>query len=397
MSHWDVCVVGGCGHVGLPLSIAFASANRRVAVYDINREAVRKVQQGKMPFMEKGAQPLLRSALRAGTLHVSEDKSVIRRSRALVIVIGTPVDEHMSPNLLMVRNALDDILTELRDGQLLILRSTVYPGTTQMVDRFLRSHGRRLDVAFCPERVAEGNALKEYRELPQIVSGASARSLRRARALFSCISKHLVETTVSEAELAKLFTNAWRYIRFAAANQFFTLANDCGVDFFKVHEAMTHLYPRARDFALPGFAAGPCLLKDTMQLAAFSGHHFFLGHSAMLVNEGLPDYVVRKLKEKTDLSRKTVGILGMAFKAENDDLRDSLSVKLKKLLDYECRRVLCSDEYIRDPTYVAAEKLVASCDVVIVAAPHARYKTLRRRDALWVDVWNLSGRGGVLL
>jgi UDP-N-acetyl-D-mannosaminuronic acid dehydrogenase len=202
-----------------------------------------------------------------------------------------------------------------------------------------------------------------------------------------------VRTTPEEAELAKLFTNTWRYIKFAAANQLYTIANDFGVDFERVRAAITHDYPRAADMPGAGFAAGPCLFKDTMQLAAFNNNQFTLGHASMLVNEGLPLYLVSRLERRHDLSTMTVGILGMAFKAESDDVRSSLAYKLKRILRSKTREVLCADPYVRtDDALVPEDELVRRADLVIIGAPHRRYATLALSQPV-VDVWNVRKRG----
>ena len=144
-----------------------------------------------------------------------------------------------------------------------------------------------------------------------------------------------VPTTAAEAEFAKLYTNAWRYMKFAVANQFFMIAHAAGQDYGRILDAIRQDYPRATDLPGPGFAAGPCLLKDTMQLAAFTPDHFPMGQSARQINEGLPAYLVAAMERRYgDLTGRRVGILGMAFKGESDDPRDSLSYKLRKLLGW---------------------------------------------------------------
>ncbi len=211
----------------------------------------------------------------------------------------------------------------------------------------LRRLNRDVLLAFCPERIAEGNAVEELIKLPQIVSGFEPEAVAAASQLFGLIAPELIELTPPEAELAKLFTNAWRYANFAVSNQFYMLAESRGLNSYRIHDAVTRNYPRMRSFAKAGFAAGPCLLKDTLQLAAFSQNNFFLGHAAMLINEGLPMFLVEQLRPR-DLASKRVAILGMAFKAESDDQRDSLSYKLKKLLEVEALEVLCTDPYVPD-------------------------------------------------
>jgi UDP-N-acetyl-D-mannosaminuronic acid dehydrogenase len=199
-----------------------------------------------------------------------------------------------------------------------------------------------------------------------------------------------------EAELSKLFTNVWRYIKFAAANQFYMIANSYGLDFYNIYRAMTHNYERAKDFPRPGLAAGPCLFKDAMQLGAFNDGDFYLGHSAMLINEGLPNYMVKRLKQKHDLSRMTVGILGMAFKAGSDDIRESLSYKLKKILELEAFQVLCTDPYVDDDRLLPLEEVIEKSDVIVIATPHHEYSNIDMRDKIVADVWNVTGNGGII-
>jgi UDP-N-acetyl-D-mannosaminuronic acid dehydrogenase len=250
-----------------------------------------------------------------------------------------------------------------------------------------------VEVSFCPERIAEGKAMEELFTLPQIVSGRTHEVRARAAKLFSHLTPTIVELEPEEAELAKLFTNTWRYIKFAAANQFYVMANDHGLDFERIRHAITHDYPRAADMPGAGFAAGPCLLKDTMQLAAFADNSFVLGHAAMLVNEGLPLYLVSHLEKKVDLASSTVGVLGMAFKGESDDVRSSLSYKLRRILEFRAGRVLCTDPYVTtDPTLLPFEAVAAESDLLIIAAPHQVYREMDV-DVPVVDVWNLLNRG----
>jgi len=391
-----VAVVGGCGHVGLPLGLLFAGSGKQVTLIDINEAAVARVNRGEMPFLEAGAPQLLAKVLSEKRLRATTDARELTRAQAVVLVTGTPVDEHLNPDTATLDLVIGTFEPHLRAEQLLVMRSTVYPGTTERVARHLQQRLPGIDVAFCPERIAQGHALEESSRLPQIISGTTPRAAQRARDLFHGLADSMLELSPTEAELAKLFTNAWRYLSFAASNQFYTMANDLGLDFYRIYKAMVQDYPRMSGFAPPGFAAGPCLFKDTMQLAAFSNNSFFLGHAAMLVNEGLPNYLVRCLKRRLDLSKQTVGILGMAFKADNDDPRESLSYKLRKMLSLEAAGVLCSDPFIKDPSFVAAEDLVARCDLILLGTPHSAYRKLDLGGKPAVDIWNLWGRGGIV-
>ncbi len=393
---YDVVVIGGCGHVGLPLSIASAERGARVVIHDTDEAAVALVNRGGMPFDEPGALEPLRAALAAGRLRVSTDPAVSRLADVVVVVIGTPIDEHLNPDPHAIPRALDASAPYLRDGQLLILRSTVYPGVTRLVEQDLAAAGLEVDVAFCPERIAEGRAMTELFSLPQIVGARTPRAAERAAAFFRRLTDRIVLLSPEEAELAKLFTNSWRYVKFAATNQFYMIANSQGLDYERIRSAVAEDYPRAADLPRAGFAAGPCLFKDTMQLAAFNDNQFWLGHAAMLVNEGLPLYVVSRLERRYELATMTVGILGMAFKAGSDDIRSSLSYKLRRILTFRARRVLCADPYVtRDVSLLPLEKVLAESDLLVVAAPHPEYARLET-DKPVADVWNVLG-GGVLV
>lgn len=394
----DVVVIGGAGHVGLPLAIALADRGSRTVIYDVSERAVATVNGGSVPFSEPGAEPVLRRVLENGMLTATTDPASVSTAKNVVVVIGTPVDEHLNPDPNAIPKALSACAEYFRDGQLLILRSTVYPGVTALVERMIADLGRDIPVAFCPERIAEHKAMEELFSLPQIVSSRSAEGRERAAALFGTLTEKIVHLEPEEAELAKLFTNTWRYIKFAAANQFYMMANDRGLDFERIRKGLTEDYPRAQDMPGAGFAAGPCLFKDTMQLAAFSNNQFSLGHSAMLVNEGLPLYVVSRLEERFDLETLTVGILGMAFKAGSDDIRSSLSYKLRRVLKFKAKAVLSTDPHVSedvDDTLLPLEDVLAKADVLIIATPHAEYRDLRT-DKPVADVWNLLGHGVVV-
>jgi UDP-N-acetyl-D-mannosaminuronic acid dehydrogenase len=354
------------------------------------------VNSGTMPFAEPGAAPLLASVIEAGNLEASTDPAIVRSGEHVIVVIGTPVGENLEPDQSAIPNALQSCAPYFVAGQLLILRSTVYPGVTARVEKVVAGLGVEIDVAFCPERIAEGKAMTELFELPQIVSSRGARGLDRASRLFRRLTPTLVPMTPEEAELAKLFTNVWRYIKFATANQLYMMANDRGLDFERIRQGLALDYPRAADMPGAGFAAGPCLFKDTMQLAAFNNNNFALGHTAMAINEGLPLYLVARLEQRFDLGSMTVGILGMAFKGGSDDVRSSLSYKLKRLLAFKADRVLCTDPYVTtDPDLRPLAEVMAEADLLIIAAPHPEYAALETGKPV-ADIWNVLGKGVVV-
>jgi UDP-N-acetyl-D-mannosaminuronic acid dehydrogenase len=382
-----IVIIGGCGHVGLPLGIVFANCGLDVVLLDRDQAKIDTVNAGQMPFMETNALEQLERVV-GKKLIATADSSCLRDSDAAIAVLGTPVDEHLNPTVTDLYHSIDEVIARMPENALLVLRSTVYPGVTKLVYERLQGSGRKLLLSFCPERIAEGKAMEEIRTLPQIISAFDPVSLTRARELFSIINEDLVELSPLEAELAKLFSNSWRYMNFAISNQFYMLAETYGLDYQRIYNAVTHRYPRMRSFAKAGFAAGPCLLKDTLQLSAFSGNNFFLGHAAMLVNEGLPNFIVGQLRQQRNLRDKVVAVLGMAFKSESDDKRESLSYKLRKLLMVEAKEVLCTDPYVPDPKLIPLEDAIQRAEVIILGAPHAAYRDLHfSEEKVVVDVW----------
>lgn len=390
MKQLDVVIIGGLGHVGLPLGISFANKGLKVCLYDVNVERGEEVKKGIMPFIEYDAEPILKKVLSNGSLTISSDVKNISKAHYVVIAIGTPVDEYLNPATRAFLEGIAGFKPYLDTSQTLIIRSTVYPNTCQQILKLLGEE-KQWRIAYCPERIVQGYAIRELVELPQIVSGLTEEAYDDAAKLFSTLSPKIIPTSVNEAELAKLFSNAWRYIQFAVTNQFHMISHNFKIDYSRVRKAMTDGYGRAASLPTPGFTAGPCLLKDTMQLSAFSGNEFILGHAAMMINEGLPNFIVRDLERHFDLSQKKVGILGMAFKADIDDIRDSLSYKLRKILKFHGAQVFCSDECVKNSDLMTKEAVIDACEILIVAVPHAAYKGLTIPETKHlVDLWEVT-------
>jgi UDP-N-acetyl-D-mannosaminuronic acid dehydrogenase len=387
--EYDVCVVGGGGHVGAPLSIVLASMGFRTLIYDIDPAALEVIKAGRLPFLEEGGEEMLREVLPTKRLGFTSDPSGIRNAPNLILTIGTPIDEFHNPVRSVVTDCVRELFPYLDGTRLIILRSTVSPGTTEELDRFLKRNGKDIALAFCPERVVQGNAIKEIQTMAQIVSGTSPEAEEMAAELFQKIASKIVRMRPMEAEFTKLICNTYRYIQFAATNQFYMLVESAGCDYSAVVKGVKDEYPRMRDFPGPGFAAGPCLHKDTLQIAAFADSQFELGHAAIHVNEGLPAYLVSRLTRNYPLDRMVVGLLGMAFKAESDDIRSSLSYKLKKLLKHAAREVLCTDPYVlNDKSLLPLEEVLRRSELLVIATPHRRYAEIET-DKPVIDIWNL--------
>jgi UDP-N-acetyl-D-mannosaminuronic acid dehydrogenase len=377
----DVVVVGGCGHVGLPLAIALASRGAVVAALDVNVAAVAAVGAGELPFREPGAELPLRQALAAGTLTVGAEAGVISTAEHVIVAVDGDIE-----------TALAGLGGRLRSGQLLVLRATVPPGSTARAEKLVADLGLEVAVAYCPERIAEGHALTELFELPQIAASHSPAALERAASLFRLLTPVIVPMVPEEAELAKLFANAWRYVTFATANQMYAIANDAGLDYERIRQGLVLNYQRGAHLPRAGFAAGPCLRKDTGWLTEVSAG-FSIGQEAITANEGLADYLVARLEQQYWLADMCVGILGMAFKAGSDDIRGSLSYRLKRLLNGRGATVLCTDPLVRtDPDLVPLADVLACADLLIVATPHPEYQRLPAGLPV-ADVWGLTGQG----
>jgi len=320
---------------------------------------------------------------------ITTDAGEVAYAKDVVITIGTPVDEFQNPELGVMRQMIDQLIPHIDNDQLIVLRSTVYPGTTDWMARYMKdTYNRTPLLSFCPERVVQGKAIEEVQSLPQIISGTSPEAAQAAGNLFKIIVSELVYLEPMEAEFAKLYNNAWRYIQFAVANQFYMMTEAAGVDYYRVLKGMKHNYARALGIPGAGFAAGPCLYKDTMQLSAFSNNTFSIGHSAMLVNEGMVNWVVDQIAREHDLENLKVGLLGMAFKANIDDIRSSLSYKLKKLLQFRAGKVYTTDNHVTvDPDLIPLDAVIEKSDLLILCVPHSEYKNLDTKGKPLVDIW----------
>ena len=391
-----IAIIGGCGHVGFPLGLALSKGCIKyvtgggynyVELIDINTGVIESINAGKVPFLEEGAEEILREALSNGTLKATSDMSSVREADAVIFVTGTPVDEHLNPRIRDVTGVIKLYLPYMNPNQLIILRSTIFPGVFRVIENMLtKAFNGKCKLAFCPERIVQGKGIKEIFTLPQLISGNSPEAIQEASEIFSRIAPKIIHLEPEEAELAKLLTNSWRYLEFAIANQFYMMVEEKGYDFYKILNALSDDYPRAKHFARAGFAAGPCLFKDTMQLSAFYNNKFFLGQAGMLVNEGLPDFVVSQLERKMGtLKDKKIAILGMTFKPNNDDTRESLSFKLRKNLEFRMSEVLIHDPYLNT---ASLEEVLSQAEGVILGVPHDEYRNLKI-TVPFVDCWNI--------
>jgi UDP-N-acetyl-D-mannosaminuronic acid dehydrogenase len=400
----SVAVIG-LGRVGLPLSLAFADLDLKVRGVDVSQELVDRLLRKEMPFWEEGGQALLER--HAGRRFLpSASTAGLDQCDHVILTLGTPVDSNMNPDLSQIDRALDSISKELRPGQTIILRSTVSPGTTRWVmakleDEFGFKVGENIFLAFCPERIAEGRSLEELGSIPQIIGGIDAESSARAGALFGRLGVDCLLTDDVSAELAKLFTNMYRYINFAVANEFMIIAGQWKRDINHVVNLVNHGYKRG-GLAAPGFTAGPCLYKDGFFLVNQFPFTELIS-TAWKINESVPIFLVAALKEQLELRNKRAVILGAAFKADSDDPRQSLSFKVRKALERERAVVTMHDPHIPGLDTDLGTTLKGA-DVVFIATSHSAYKRIglealrdmTGKDSLVCDIWNIYGTEHVI-
>ncbi|MBI4516029.1 MAG: nucleotide sugar dehydrogenase [Deltaproteobacteria bacterium] len=395
--------VVGLGRVGLPLALVFAEHGCRVLGVEVDPARLSALQAGRLPFIEEGAAELL--ARHAGrSFRPGGDPAAVGQADYVVLTFGTPVDEHMNPAYTQLERVVAGLIPHFRSGQTLILRSTVAPGTTNYLRRFIEREtalvvGRDFFIAFCPERIAEGQAIPEIAEIPQIVGALDPESSRRASDLFGRIAPELLHSDATAAELAKLFCNMHRYIDFAIGNEFMVIAMQHGANIYEVVNLVNHNYKRA-GLKLPGLTGGPCLYKDGFFLVDRVPFADLIS-VAWKINETVPGFLIERIKRERDLSGLNAAILGLAFKRNIDDNRNSLAYKVRKILAAEGCHTLLHDPYFA-PGEI--EPVVRQADLVFVAMNHDVYRELGRRrframlkdDALVCDIWNMFGNGEIV-
>jgi UDP-N-acetyl-D-mannosaminuronic acid dehydrogenase len=393
--------------VGLPLALCFADRGLPVLGVDHNPQVLESIQSGRMPFSEAGTQELLDRVRESGQLSLSDRAADAAQSEDIVITIGTPSFSHLESDLRQVRAALDDLLPLLRPGHAVILRSTIAPGTTEFVAGYLEKRrglrvGEDVFVAHAPERIAAGRFLEEISTLPCIIGGVGDASTDRTASTFSVFGAPIVRTTPVQAELAKIWTNILRYTTFALPN---LLMMDCeayGANVFEVIDLINHDYPRG-GIAMPGLTAGTCLRKDFVFSEERSNAPGML-LAVSRVNEAVPLFLVEGIKRRvSDLASRKIAVLGLTFKRDTDDERDSLSPKLIRMLERELADVAVCDPHARTPTTPLADA-VRDAEVVIIATNHSEFEgqaALRTivssvpADCLLVDPWNALGTAQV--
>jgi len=399
--------VFGVGRVGLPLALVFAQKGFEVTGIDVDPYRISLIKHKIMPFMEEGAQSLLTKYYGNGFEIYSQEHTnrVISENQTLVFTLGTPIDETYSPNFEDIEKLMIRIAPFLKEGHLIILRSTISPGSTEQISRRLEELtklkiGQDLFLAYCPERIAEGKSVDEISQIPQIIGSTNEASSKKAAEIFKSIAPKILFASPRAAELSKLYCNMYRYIDFAIGNEFMMIAEDYGCDIYEVLNLVNNDYKRA-GLKSPGFTAGPCLVKDGFFLIDKSPY-MELVTAAWRMNENIPGYLLKRIKEKVpNLHRKKAAILGLAFKKNIDDTRYSLSPKLVKYLTAEGAIVSTHDPYVDSQHLMEATR---GADVVVIGVDHDKFKEMDIKelldnisaDCLFIDLWNLFGTGKIV-
>ncbi len=393
----------GLGRVGLPFALFLAQRGCTVHGIDNNPQTLAVLRRGELPFREEGAREALAATL--GTrFRPGDDLSALADADTVVITLGTPVDEFNNPVFLPIENLFRAALPHLHAGQLIVLRSTVAPGSTEHLGRLIERTtkfrlGRDLFLAFCPERIAEGKSFSELPDVPQIVGGIDAASSERAARFFSLVTSHIIQVDARSAELAKLFCNMYRYIDFAVANEFMMIAAQHQREVYPILEAVNRGYKRG-GIKSPGLTGGPCLYKDGFFLVGKIPYNELIA-SAWKIHETTPAYLVERARAYQPIDGAKAAILGLAFKRDIDDTRNSLAYKLKKILLAEG-----ADVHLHDPL-VPSEPLdetLRDAAFVFLAMNHStfesltpgRLRQLAKPDAVVCDIWNLLGTGRIV-
>jgi len=388
-----VSVIGGAGHVGLPLCLVLANCNYRIYGIDSDDVKNKVIMKGKLPFIEEQGEEYLRQALKSNNLVMTSDASRIKESDIVIIVLGTPTDENLNPLISPLTQMIKSNKKNLRKGQLIILRSTVTPGTTEIIKNLLETDtkfkiGKDIFLVYAPERVFQGKAIIELQSLPQLVGAFDEKSYELAERFFSTfLQDRCFRMTPTEAEIGKLITNMARYVEFALTNEFYLIADQFGVNINKIIDACNYHYPRL-NIPRPGpNVGGPCLYKDGWFLLERFPFHGIIS-TAFRVNEGMTMQIALKLRQVPHI--KKVAILGLTYKAGSDDVRNSLSFKLKKQLEHMYDLVLV-DPHLKDYEDI---KRIKGSDAVVLMTPHEEFSDLKKLmslvandECLYVDIW----------
>lgn len=374
----NIAVVGGAGHVGLPFCAVLASVGHQVVAIDSDVYRIQLARSGKSSFSEPGLDEILSAVIQLGYLTFESSLSAVRNSEVVVVVVGTDLTEQGLPQNDSVLRVVEELCDHLREGSTVVLRSTIMPGTTARVAAMLRH--LQVEVAFCPERIAEGMAVEELRMIPQLIGSESSNAPTRLRELFDSLGIEVLDLSWSEAELSKLILNTWRYSQFAIANEFAIACEQYGVDFSSVRVSLLYKYPRGQGLMAPGFAGGPCLRKDTLQLINGTTSSAELFREVIASHDRMIPRVVNEVLQVLGSGKKTVVQLGISFKPGSDDLRGSVGLDLARALSTHVPKLIVVDPHVSNSelslTMMGLDDALKVADLIVVGTRHPEFRGL---------------------
>lgn len=405
---FDICVIG-LGRVGLPLALTLENKGFKVCGIDNNKTILQQLCETRMPFKEPGCQNLLENS----KLLVSGDYKYIKESKTIIITVGTPILADDEINYNHIKSVIDEVLKNYSEGMHIILRSTIAPSTSVKLINYI---SKQLDISletdflfsYCPERLVEGQAIKELGTLPQIIGCADKTSYEASIKIFEKVTTgKLIESSFVEAELSKIFLNASRYAYFSIINYLCIMSELYNVDIYKLLEIANTDYPR-KILGTPGFTSGTCLKKDYKMIS--TGHPFCdLFENVNKINQSIPNFLIAIITSKVCVIEDlNIGILGYSFKSDSDDTRDSLSIKLIRCVENIFpNKIMINDEYVHidnfneehQQYYCGLEQLFKESDIIIIATNHSEYKNdyylNKFKDKMIVDIWNVTGKNKI--
>ena len=394
-----IIAVIGLGRVGLPLASVLANSGFKISGVDANQSRLESIKKGVCPFYDPPLQENLEKAISSGNVSVVKNISESNLPDIIFFTVGTPSSGEGTVDYSQLYGALEEISNINIKDKMIILRSTMPPKTTEDIiipyleDKSSLKCGIDFGLAVCPERILEGKAVKELFELPEIIGGINDVSTEIAKEIFLAINpnKEILITTLTGGELAKLFTNIYRYTTFALANEFAVWSEMYGVDGSEIIKLANHNYDRC-NIPMPGFAGGPCLSKDGTFLDQNTTFTSIVS-TAWKLNESIPQHIINNIKKiGGNLFNKKITVLGLSFKSGSDDLRNSPSVKLTEILKSTGANILIHDPYVKSTS--SLDESLKESDIVIIATNHKEFKDIKDKinnsnAKIIYDVWSM--------
>jgi len=390
LKYQKICVLG-MGYIGLPTACTFATHGMQVTGVDINQEIVHGLQNGHLHIYEPGLRSLVKSAMDSGNLSISDSP---QPAEAFIIAVPTPITDEKNADLEAVKSAAHSIIPHLRTGNLVVLESTSPPRTTvDIVAPILEKSGLKAGtdfmLAYSPERVLPGKILEEIIQNTRVIGGIDERSAAAGKELYSVFVKgDILLTNATTAEMVKLMENTYRDINIAIANEFAHLADRFEVDAWEAIQ-IANRHPRVNILNPGPGVGGHCISVDPWFLVEAAPDISPLVHTAREVNDDQPHFVVETMKKKLgSLENRKITALGLSYKANIDDLRESPAIEIVKLLLEEHAAVTVYEPYKPDGFHghvKAANSLkeaLQDCEIILLLVAHQEFTTLMPQDAI---------------